>query len=95
MYNLSNIPLTPKKWHKKTVCDTHSQTVLHKGYDVYAVSSSVSFSLLSEGFFRTGVMLFAQIAIVEALCRNADVVGAITPNKPSSSRDELKAMINR
>ena len=42
-----------------------------------------------------GVMLLAQIAMVEALCRNAEVVGAIMPNKPSSSSDELNPMINR
>lgn len=43
------------------------------------------FSLSGKSF----VMLFAHIAIVDALCRNADVPGAIIPQKPIRSNAEL------
>ena len=45
--------------------------------------------------FSSGVMLFAQIAIVDALCKKADVAGGSTLNKPNSNKVELKPRIKR
>ena len=41
-----------------------------------------------------GVMLFAQIAIVEALCRSAEADGCKSPKAPDSRSAELNSRIN-
>lgn len=41
-----------------------------------------------------GVMLFAQIAIVEALCRSAEADGCKSPKAPDSRSIELNSSIN-
>ena len=50
-------------------------------YDVY---STFSF-----------VMLFAQMPIVDTLCKNADVVGESKPKNPPTSKLVLNVMIKR
>ena len=42
-----------------------------------------------------GVMLLAQIAMVERLCSRAEVEGASIPKKPAARSDVLKATIKR
>ena len=41
-----------------------------------------------------GVMLFAQIAIVEALCRSAEADGCKSPKAPDNRSTELNSSIN-
>ena len=41
------------------------------------------------------VMLFAQMPIVETLCKNADVVGESRPKNPPTSKLVLNVMIKR
>lgn len=101
MYKLLGILLIPRKQHKKRLAFSQTQTVFHKyrtaqnlHNNAYAFPVSSSVALFCF-FSSMGVMLLAQIAMVEALCRNAEVVGAIMPNKPRSSSDELNPMINR
>ncbi len=46
-----------------------------------------------KSHFISFVMLFVQIAIVEALCRNADADGERIPISPDASRAELNTNI--
>ena len=41
------------------------------------------------------VILFAQMPIVETLCKNADVVGESKPKNPPTSKLVLNVMIKR
>jgi hypothetical protein len=42
----------------------------------------------------SGVILLAQISIVEELCNNADIDGEIRPKNPEAISAELKPTIN-
>ena len=62
------------------------------GNDIFFASMTKSVVIYSTFSF---VMLFAQMPMVDTLCKNADVVGDKNPRKPPNNKLVLKTTIKR